>query len=102
MGDSSDASLLALWLSLRRCGGYGEPQWKALLCSLSSLAEFGDGVLSNPATRSGSLGGGSGGISGDASPSAVDAEERAGDAGEDWCRSREPLRRSCADARGGV
>lgn len=100
MGEPSDGSLLKLWL--RRCDGYGEPHCVASYCRGS--AELPGGVLKSPAMRSGSLGAGRGGSSGDASPSAVEAHERAGDdAGDcEFCRAQESLEASRADARGGV
>lgn len=100
MGEPSEGSLLKLWL--RRCEGYGEPHCVASYCRGS--AELPGGVLKSPAMRSGSLGAGRGGSSGDASPSAVEAHERAGDdAGDcEFCRPQESLEASRADAREGV
>lgn len=51
----------------------------SLLSSSPDLSAAGGGVLKRPRTRSGNLGTGRGGSTGDASPSAVEALERAGD-----------------------
>ena len=109
IGESSEASLLKLWpleLRERRSAGYGEPQGFARErpeLGSSGSAELSGGVLSSPRTRSGSLGARRGGSSGDASPSAVEALESAGDAVfGDLYGSQESSRRSRADARGGV
>ena len=100
IGEPSEGSLLKLWL--RRCDGYGEPHCVASYCP--SSAELPGGVLSSPAIRSGSRGAGRGGSSGDASPSAVEALERAcEDPGDcECCRTQVILDPSRADARGGV
>ena len=109
MGESSDASLLRLWLlelRERRLGGYGEPQGFAPSGATpvsSDPAGLSGGVLRRPRTRSGSLGAGRGGSSGDASPSAVEALESAGDEVGDLYVSQEWASRLWrAGARGGV
>lgn len=109
IGESSDASLLRLWLlelRERRLGGYGEPQGFSPSCATpvsSDPAGLSGGVLSRPRTRSGSLGAGRGGSSGDASPSAVEALESAGDEVGDLYESQGwASRPSRAGARGGV
>ena len=108
IGDSSEVSLLKLWLLelWRRFGGYGEPHWLAVYSAAPSSpdsARLSGGVLKMPITRSGSRGARSGGRSGDASPSAVEALESAGeDVAGDLYGYQESLRLSCADARGGV
>lgn len=103
IGESSDGSLLKLWRRrFRSDSGYGEPQ--LAVPNRLSLALWAGGVLSSSKARSGSLGAGRGGRTGDdsisSSPSTVDAVERAGDAG-DAGREREAPEPSCAGAAGG-
>ena len=61
----------------------------------------GGGVRRIPLTRSGSWGTGIGGSSGEASPSAVETVDKAGDPGEGEMESRGSRKPSCAKARGG-
>jgi hypothetical protein len=104
MGESSDGSLPGLWPWRLASSdlGYGLPQL-AVTYWLSSCESWrGGGVLSSSRALFGSRGACRLGTNGDnASPSAVDAVERAGDLGGDWLDARGRRRPSCAAARGG-
>lgn len=104
IGEPSDCSLpgLSRWRLASSDRGYGLPQL-AVTYWLSSRGSWRDGgVLNNSRALCGSRGACKLGTNGDeASPSAVDAVERAGDLGGDWLDGRGCRRPSCAAARGG-
>lgn len=99
----SDGSLLGLRRRKLASSdlGYGLPQLAVTYWTSSASPELDGGVFRNSAARSGSRGVGRLGTNGDdASPSAVDAVERAGEVGGDRL-GREDRKPSCAKARGG-